>query len=163
MDVELVAARLSDKHVIRNLLELYEHDMSEYADVDVDEHGLFQYRWLDHYFTEADRSPFLIRVDGKWAGFVFVNQHIVAPPGDHAIAEFFVLRKYRRRGVGVKAAHATLDEFPGRWEIRVMLENVPAQKFWRRVLLDYGVPKPECIEHHPDWAGPIFRCKSRLS
>jgi len=59
--------------------------------------------------------------------------------GDDAreISEFFVLRKYRRRGVGRRAAVKVLEAFPGRWEVAEMEWNVEAQAFWRSVIGDY--------------------------
>ena len=53
------------------------------------------------------------------------------------MAEFFVMSKYRRRGVGSEAARFAFDRFPGRWEVREMAANTPAQAFWRRVIGDY--------------------------
>ena len=50
------------------------------------------------------------------------------------MAEFFILRGYRRRGVGTAAAHAVWKHFPGRWQVRVMESNTPAQRFWARAI-----------------------------
>src|SRR5438309_234153 len=92
--VEVVEARLADKPVLQRLVELYMHDFSEYTQRDVNEHGAFGYRYLDHYWTDPDRHPFLLRCDGNWCGFALIRS------GDsNAVAEFFVLRKYRRRGL----------------------------------------------------------------
>ncbi len=46
------------------------------------------------------------------------------------MAEFFVLRGWRGRGVGTKAAHDVWKRFPGVWEVRVMQANISAQHFW---------------------------------
>jgi len=48
------------------------------------------------------------------------------------VAEFFVIRGARGRGVGAAAAHALLTAFPGRWEIRVSQTNILAKRFWAR-------------------------------
>ena len=71
--LELVAVEEKDRSVLRRLLQLYLHDLSEFIDIDVDPHGEFPYRYLDHYWTEKDRHAFLIRVDGAWAGFALVR------------------------------------------------------------------------------------------
>ena len=118
MKAEIHPAALSDKPVLRNLLELCQHDYSEYDDQDLDENGLFGYRWLDHYWTEPERHPFLVRVDGRLAGFVLVRQIGTSQEQPvYSIAEFFILRKYRRRGVGRQAAWSVFDRLPGRWSI----------------------------------------------
>ena len=129
MKVEIREAVLSDKAIVRRLVELYMHDFSEFNGRDVDAHGLFGYRYLDHYWTEPSRHPFLIRVDDHWAGFAFVGSNEV-----NEIAEFFVLRKYRRRGVGLEAARSVVARFPGAWRIEQVRENRQARDFWRAAI-----------------------------
>ena len=127
--VEVLEAQLDDKAVIRRLLELYQHDFSELDGADVDDHGSYGYPYLDHYWTEDSRRPFLLRVDGHWAGFALIA---LGDPND--VREFFVLRKYRRRGIGQDAARFLFERFPGAWQVRQIAENVAATKFWRRAI-----------------------------
>src|SRR4051794_29927930 len=112
MVVEVVDARESDRSVLRRLVELYRYDFSEFDDADVDDHGEFGYRYLDNYWTEPDRHPYLIRCDARWAGFALVRS---GDPND--MAGFFIMRKYRRSGVGRGAARDVLGRFPGRWTV----------------------------------------------
>ena len=120
---------------MRNLMELCQHDYSEYDCADVDEHGLFGYKYLDHYWMEAGRHAFLVRVAGKLAGFVLVRRVDSGDkPAIHTIAELFVMRKYRRQGIGRQVAWQMLDLFPGQWSIAQEEGNRPAQSFWRRVI-----------------------------
>jgi predicted acetyltransferase len=115
-------------------LELCHHDYSEFNQADVDDHGLYGYSYLDHYWTETGRYAFFIKVAGKLAGFVMVR----VLDGDlRTIAEFFVLRKYRRLGVGKTTARAIFDRFPGQWRIDQEPGNTPAQHFWRGVIGEY--------------------------
>lgn len=159
MEVELVPAEKQDKSVVRNLMELYLYDFSEFAGDDVDEHGLYGYNRLDHYWTEPGRYPFLFRVDGAWAGFALVSSFSyfgVTRQDVYAFAEFFVMRKYRRRGVGSRMARALFKRFPGRWEIAEMPENIAAQAFWRRVIGEFTSGRYE--EHvlaNDQWHGPV--------
>lgn len=154
--IEIQPASPSDKQILRNLMELYLHDFSEYENSDVDEHGLFGYERLDHYWTEPERHPFLIRVDGKLAGFVLVrDMHPQDQPVTHSIAEFFVMRKYRRQGIGRQAAFAIFDLFPGQWNVCQEEANLPAQAFWRRVIGEYT--NGNYFEEHlnsDEWHGP---------
>jgi predicted acetyltransferase len=124
--VEIVPATFGDKVVLRHLIELYAYDFSEFTAEDVDEHGSFGYRYFDHYWTEPDRHPFLFRVDGRIAGFAFVRSG-----GPHDMAEFFVLRKYRGRRVGLRTARSLFAKFPGDWQVRQLAANAPATAFWR--------------------------------
>ena len=145
MDAEVIEAELRDKPVVRHLLELYQHDFSEFDDADVDDRGRYGYRYLDNYWTEPDRLPFLFRVDGSWAGFALVR---AGEP--HDLAEFFVMRKYRRRGVGTLLARDLFARFPGEWQVRQMTSNPAATAFWVRAIpVDF-------VQERLD-AGPVQR------
>jgi predicted acetyltransferase len=139
MSVELLEAAPEQQAVLGNLLELYMHDFTDYDDNDVEDDGRFGFDRLPQYFREPERHPFLVKVDGKYAGFALVRE-VSQSDGSTRVAdmaEFFVMRKYRRKGVGAQIARATFGRFPGAWEVRVMDTNTPAQSFWRRVIADY--------------------------
>ena len=53
------------------------------------------------------------------------------------MTEFFVLRRFRRHGVGRAAAFAAFDHFGGPWEVRQREENPNATAFWRRTIDEY--------------------------
>ncbi len=132
MEIELVPAREPDRAVLRRILALYSYDISELNGADVDQHGEFGYRYLDHYWTENDRAAFLLRVDGHWAGFALVRR-----TAQFDMAEFFVMRKYRRRGIGRKAAIDLFQRFPGPWQVRQQQTN----PLWDQLLaLRHPVP-----------------------
>jgi len=131
-DVAVVPAGREQQPILANLLELYAHDFSEFHDVEIGPDGRFGYKHLGLYWIEAGRHPFLVRVDGKLAGLVLVKRGSEIS-GDVTVwdmAEFFVLRGYRRHGIGTEAAHQVWRQLPGRWEIRVMESNVAALGFW---------------------------------
>lgn len=127
--VEVVEATVDDKPALRQLLELYCHDFSAYNGADVDAQGLYRYPYLDDYWTEEERHPFLFKVEGQLAGFAFVRAG-----SPHDMAEFFVMRKYRRSGVGIDAARAVFAKFPGEWQVRELTANAGATAFWRNAI-----------------------------
>ncbi len=137
-------------------MELYLYDFSEFDGADLDEEACYGYPYLDRYWSEPGRSPFLIRVDGILAGFVLVFEHTFLDTPGHMIAEFFILRKYRRLGVGRAAAFAAFDRFPGHWEISQISENVPAQFFWRKIIAEYtrGAFREIYLDDET-WRGPV--------
>jgi predicted acetyltransferase len=101
--------------------------------------GRFDYKQLPLYWSDAARHPFLIWIDGKPAGFVLVKS---GPQGSNDasvwdMAEFFVLRRWRRHGVGTRVAHEVWRRFPGRWQVRVMEANVAARQFWDRAVSSF--------------------------
>jgi predicted acetyltransferase len=131
--VTLDPAEYSEKPILRNLLELYLYDFTEFTGDDIGADAHFGYRYLDHYWTDPDRYPFLIRASGALAGFALVRG---SAPRD--MSEFFVMRKFRRQGVGATAAKLVFQRFPGPWQVRELAANLPAQAFWRRTIRDYA-------------------------
>jgi len=72
--IEVIPATLEQKPILANLLELYGHDFSEFHDIDLGPDGRFGYKCLPLYWSEPGRHPFLVRVDGRLAGFAFVKR-----------------------------------------------------------------------------------------
>jgi len=138
MNVEVVEAAEEDRGLVENLAQLYAYDFSEILDFDVEPSGRFEGAALREWPTEQRRC-YLIRADGRTAGFALVGMYSVVSDSTDVtdMNEFFVLRKYRRHGVGRTAAHKLFDLFPGRWEVREVGPNVAAQAFWREIIGDY--------------------------
>lgn len=155
MEIELDPVPYARKDVLRHLLELLRHDESEFNGDDIDEFGLYGYRYLDHYWTEPGRHAFFIRVSGLIAGFALV--HTLGERDGlliFSMAEFFVLRKFRRKGVGGHAARALFDRLPGEWRVPQEAPNVAAQAFWRRVIGQYTQGRFEETQE-AGWNGPV--------
>lgn len=161
--VSVLPALPGQRGLMERLLQLYLHDFSElaprhsiYGEVGAD--GLFPYPpGLDSYWQEPDREPLLIRADGAVAGFMLLHRwSALDRPVDRAVAEFFVLRKHRRAGVGTRAALRAFRDRPGRWEVAVAGYNPAAQLFWRRVVQAL----PGGASEHPGdgrrWSGPVL-------
>ncbi|MGO4530357.1 GNAT family N-acetyltransferase [Paenibacillus sp. 2TAF8] len=144
------------KSILRNLLELYKYDFSEFDPDDVNPNGLYEYKYLDHYWTEDGRYPFFIKVDDKLAGFALVRD-IGANESNQTVywmAEFFVMKKYRRMKVGQFVAYELFDNFNGHWKVAQMEANTPAQAFWRKTIERYT--NGNYLEVRDDtWEGPI--------
>ncbi|BAZ51756.1 hypothetical protein NIES4103_44140 [Nostoc sp. NIES-4103] len=70
MGIEVLPASITDKPLIQRMMELYQYDFSEIEGTDLNKHGYFGYPYLDYYWVEADRYPFIVQVDEKLAGFV---------------------------------------------------------------------------------------------
>ncbi len=149
-NVELIRATAEERPLLENLLELYIHDFSEFHGVALGADGRFRYPDLPLYWLEPERHPFLARMDGDLAGFALVRK-TASIDGSKAVwdmAEFFVLRGMRRRGVGTELAQAVWAEFPGAWQVRVMQSNQRARLFWvSAIAKQVGAPiQPTAIE-----------------
>ena len=126
--------------LLRQLLELYVHDLSEIFPVDLGPDGRFGYEKLPLYWAEpALRHAFLIKCGARVAGFALATRGSPATdnPTDLDVAEFFVLRAFRRAGVGRQAAIALWDGLPGQWVVRVAEANRSGLSFWREVIRFY--------------------------
>ncbi|HEX8493333.1 MAG TPA: GNAT family N-acetyltransferase [Pyrinomonadaceae bacterium] len=139
MDVEVVRATPEQETVLANLLELYAHDFSEFMETEIGADGRYGYPQLSLYWAEPERHPFLIKVEGKLAGFVLVQQgsQITGDEGVWDVAEFFILRGYRRHKIGINAGRQVWEMFRGRWEVRVMLTNRAAKEFWQYAIGEF--------------------------
>lgn len=136
MRIELFEAKREEEPILANLLQLYLHDFTDFADWDVEADGRYDTFDLDECWENPARHPFVIVVEGHLAGFAIVDRGSAeTDDGDvWDMAEFFVMRKYRRKGVGGEIARRLFARFPGRWEVREMAGNVNAQAFWRRTI-----------------------------
>ena len=161
MEISVERVPLERAQVLRNLMELYQHDHAEFEDAEVNEHGLYGYKWLDHYWTEPGRHPFLIRVDGNIAGFALVRDSTNTGDGKNEMAEFFIVKKYRRRGIGRIAAHRIFDTFPGKWSVGQVDRNLPAKGFWQAIISDYTEGRFEEITDTEWGKGPVRLFESR--
>ena len=152
MIVDIFLAPIKKKHVIRHLLELYNHDMSEWEQKDVNEAGLFDYRFLDNYWTEKGRYPYLITADGHYCGFAFVR---TAPEQDdyNSIAEFFIMRKYRKHGLARRLLEYVHEHHPGEWTHAAHINNLVSQAMCRKVFptLAVGEVKETILEDTVEW------------
>lgn len=155
MDIDLQAVKFDQKSVLRHLMELCQHDYSEFNGEDINEHGLYGYRYIDHYWTEKGRHAFFIRVSDNLAGFVLIRQlDFESNHPSYSIAEFFVLRKYRSQGVGESVANRVFDQFPGSWQVHQERQNRAARAFWRKVISRYTGGRFQEVEEQ-GWDGPI--------
>jgi predicted acetyltransferase len=156
VDVEIVLALPEQEPILANLLELYAHDFSELIDLKLGIDGRFGYKHLPLYWQDSNRYPFLIMANGHFAGFVFVRRgsEISNDPDVWDIAEFFIVRGFRRLGIGMKVAQEIFGKFLGKWEVRVIGRNQKAKNFWERAInefLDKAIEPISLDKDGEDW------------
>jgi predicted acetyltransferase len=151
MNISIEPVKIEEKEILRNLLEKYNYEFSQYNTVDVNNLGLFGYDYLDNYWTEQNRFPFFIKVDTKLAGFIMVNDYPeIKLDTNYTLSEFFIMYKYRRHGIGAYAVKYILDKFNGKWQLQFHPKNKISEKFWIKTINEYTQGKYELIENHPD-------------
>jgi predicted acetyltransferase len=85
------------------------------------------YEHLEAYVREPGREACLVRVDDELAGFTMTR---VLETTEREVVEFFVVRRWRRQGVGQQVAATMLRRHPGRWLVTHDEANAPAARFW---------------------------------
>lgn len=134
--LEVRGATASDRLPIYRMVELYQHDLSDIWPQELDALGEYGYA-LDRYWREANCHAFVALVDGRYAGFALVDGAVKVAGYGRWIDQFFVLKKYRRAGIGNAVAMRVFASLPGYWEVGQMPDNASAQAFWRRVVGEY--------------------------
>jgi predicted acetyltransferase len=145
MSLELRDARRApgDREWLANVYPFYLHDLSEFDDgyYHLDQRGRWSPDHLPSWLESDGDHPLILVEAGRRVGFALVNrapsQH-VGPGLDFRMAEFFVLRAHRGRGIGRRAVFALFDRFQGKWEIFELPRNTAAIRFWRRVIGEYS-------------------------
>ncbi|MCL2773679.1 MAG: GNAT family N-acetyltransferase [Oscillospiraceae bacterium] len=145
MNVELVLIGIEHKSVLMQLMELYDYEFTEYDNRDVNEHGYYGYKHIDDYWNEKGRYPYLINVDGKIAGFV-----LISTPERYSMSEFFVMLKYRRKGVGMQVMSEVFKRHAGDWDIGYWKSNERASKFWKSVVDKYMPDNYQTYEYEDE-------------
>ncbi|HIJ73240.1 MAG TPA: GNAT family N-acetyltransferase [Candidatus Hydrogenedentes bacterium] len=138
--------------IILNLIDYYIYDMSKSAGWECNAEGRFagcddsREYWQTHHpetqpsarWPEGRRGhPFIVRSPSGVAGFALIREMGDDPDVDYDMAEFFIVGKYQRRGIGRHVACAIFDMFRGRWSVRQLVANIPAKEFWKAVVSDY--------------------------
>ena len=152
----------SDRLALLRMLELYQHDLSDIWDQELDAQGEYGFS-LDRYWQDAHCHPFVARVHGHYAGFALVDGATKVAPTGLWMDQFFVLKKYRRAGIGKAIAQHLFAVLPGPWEVGQMTENLAAQRFWRRVIGEHtGGAYTEHVLSTGWWQGVVqcFDCSS---
>jgi len=150
MSVSIRPATAADKPIIASLLQLYLYDMTEFMPFTIGVDGRFEYGFLDRFW----RHPYLILSASEIAGFALIVDEcpLTGRSPCWFMAKFFVLRAYRKRGIGKAVLDMVLIAHPGPWHIAVPLANRAAQAFWGRALAARSAPPRDLHFDDDDWS-----------
>jgi predicted acetyltransferase len=169
MRIELDAVDPADLTVLDNLMQLYKYDFSEFEGEDVGPRGRYPFIGFESFFDKRSPHAYVIRADGNIAGFAMAYRDDGLRDEDETtwwMHEFFVMRKYRKRGVGERVATQLFEEFGGAWEVGQVPTNSGARAFWRKVIGRYTSGDYEEFALDDDrWRGTVqyFRAGGRSS
>lgn len=133
-------ASCEDKPAIDDLVQDYLKELSAFSD-DIGKKDRYIYPYLDHYWQDPNRYPYLIKLAEKTIGFILVRRDADPENGSGLmeIAELFVLPEFRGQGYARKVAQEVWANFQGIWRICVLEKNQLAYQFWR-VLISQADP-----------------------
>lgn len=131
--VDVIQIRFEDKYILKNLYPLSLHDLSQYNGEDIDSNGQYDIDFLDEFWEKEGLIPYWIKKEDNIVGFILVQTGRYAPPTgeDFYVSEFFILRKYRRKGIGKEAIKELFNLFSGTYLLGQLPNNIPAIQFWK--------------------------------
>ena len=75
MNVKLVQVKADEKDILYRLLQFALYDGSFYINNELNEYGIFEYKYFDDYFTDSTRDKYFIKFEEKLVGFVLINEN----------------------------------------------------------------------------------------
>ena len=145
MTVKLKKVLEIEKSILRNFYSLYLHELSNFTtNLDVGEDGVFHYKELDEFWDVDGLSPYFIKWDDKIIGFILLLERpFLKKDNDYGINDFFILNKYKGKGLAVQAAGKMFEEKPGKYFIMQVVENKRAVAFWKKVFNELNIETHE--------------------
>ncbi len=138
MQIELIPTDVEQLPLIRNLYQFYAYESSDWEQEDIEVDGRFYIHepHLQRYWQEPDWSAQLILVDGFIAGFLLIERSEL--PGIEALefADLFILKKYRRQGIGRALVQQVIVAGGGSWLVSFYEQDTLARQFWQCLLAE---------------------------
>lgn len=147
-DIKLLKVDKEKENILKSLMSLYLHDLSEFADdLEVNEKGIYEYEGIELYFSKVELNPFLIYCNDKIAGFLLLNSgKYVLKDIDYSIHEIFILKSYRGKGVATSAIKKIFYGYKGKYKVEQLQDNKLALDFWKRFYKKQNIIYEEEIE-----------------
>lgn len=138
MNVQLINATKDKEETLLNLFQFYIYDFSEFMEIDIEPNGRYKEYPIDDYLEKDGFYTYLVCLNGNYIGFcLFRYNQCKEIKSFYSVKEFFIMKRYRRTGIGKFVAHEVFKMHQGHWEVIQMKSNLPAQRFWRMVIRDF--------------------------
>lgn len=151
MNIRLSQASKRDHKTVDRLFQLYLHDFDSYLKQGVQPDGRYA---LDFDLkAELNKPGFwthLAFADDNLVGFTMIRDYTVFQQPGRYVLEFFVVRGWRRQGIGKQMAHRLFDLYSGYWEVVQIAPNKPAIAFWKKSIEAYVGSNYQETETHED-------------
>ncbi|MHC6225056.1 GNAT family N-acetyltransferase [Pseudomonas sp. X10] len=140
--LELIQTVPEQAGLIRNLYQFYAYESSDWEQEDVEVDGRFYIHdaHMERYWQAPGWSANLLLVDGFIGGFVLVEKSELPGLDALELADLFILKKYRRQGIGRAVAGQLLCGGQDAWLVRYYRQDEVSVAFWQAVMSD--LPRP---------------------
>ena len=136
MSFQLIATTAEQLPLIRNLYQFYAYESSDWELEDVEADGRFYVHdpYLALYWQRPGWSAQLILLDGFIAGFLLLERSEIAGVDAQEFADLFLLKKYRRQGIGRALVEHVILASQQPWVISFYPQDPLAVPFWQNML-----------------------------
>lgn len=136
-NITIIDAKPEQEELFKNLVNLQFHDLSEFRDnFDILEDGRFEWNFSECFKSNNENHhPLLIMFNNRVVGFLifsmFNEKH---PEADFQLVEMFILKMYRKKGIGKKVINLIFENYKGKYHLDVSKKNIPAINFWENLI-----------------------------
>jgi predicted acetyltransferase len=133
-DLTIELAKPDEKALLSRLLQLYFFDSTPWSGEDIQEDGRYECNdeSLLNYSDSTDSyCAYILRVDGKPAGFALLEDQEFQGKQLTEFADLFVLPKYRRLGVGSAVVTKLVLDSERTWLFAIFRNDLQALRYWQ--------------------------------
>lgn len=125
-----------NKQAFKNLWQFFGYDFSELNKMDINQEGEYTLpEDLEEYIESNQYCSYIVKVNGMIGGLAVIK--FIEDEGINYFRHFFIMRKFRRMGIGKEAVYKIFRLYSGRWRVSQFDYNIPAITFWRTVIEEY--------------------------
>lgn len=133
-ELSIERAKPEDKKLLFRLLQLYFFDSAHWSGEDLLEDGLYECEadgLLTYFDLSSEDRAYILRVNGKIAGFALVEAVPFEGKQISEFADLFVLPKYRRLGLASAATTQIVINSENPWLIAIFRKDREAMRYWQ--------------------------------
>lgn len=133
-DVTLRAIAPGEEGALARLFQLYCYDNAAWSGEDVLADGRYDVcdAALAEYVQADSHRAVWIEVDGALAGFFLTEPGVAGKLPVQEFSDFFILNKYRRRGLALEVLRRVLLGNDTTWLVAMFRDDARANAFWRQ-------------------------------
>ncbi|WFR79642.1 MULTISPECIES: GNAT family N-acetyltransferase [Janthinobacterium] len=156
VNMTLRAIASGEEAALAQLFQLYCYDNSAWSAESVLADGRYDVcdAGLASYLHATGHTASWIEVDGELAGFFLTEPGMAGGLPVQEFSDFFILKKYRRRGVALEVLRRVLLGSAQTWLVATFRDDAAACAFWRQAFARLPFAS---VEAYDDPALPQFQ------